>query len=164
MTENLRKNCGSKIPFFPQCTQRNHTQKFLWNRLDRKHVDLTEKYSFFWKTHSTVWKLRKFSLTYFWQKFRQSNGFTKEITKELIWRNISLARENFSFFHTVKQWKSTIKRDYIQKFPSNQLFRTNVDLTGKCSFFCKISDRDFDNVSTLCEREFLIFPHCIMSS
>ena len=24
----------------------------------------------------TVWKLRKFSLTYFWQKFRESNGFS----------------------------------------------------------------------------------------
>ena len=36
----------------------------------------------------TVWKLRKFSLKLFWQKFRESNVFTKEITKELIWRNI----------------------------------------------------------------------------
>ena len=25
----------------------------------------------------TVWKLRKFSLTHFWQKFRENNGFTK---------------------------------------------------------------------------------------
>ena len=30
---------------------------------------------------STVWKLRKFTLTLFWQKSRESNGFTKEITK-----------------------------------------------------------------------------------
>ena len=30
----------------------------------------------------TVWKLRKFTLTHFWQKFRESNGFnTREITK-----------------------------------------------------------------------------------
>ena len=29
----------------------------------------------------TVWKLRKITLTHFWQKFRESNGFTKEITK-----------------------------------------------------------------------------------
>ena len=34
----------------------------------------------------TVWKLQKFSLTPFWQKFRESNCFTKEITKELISR------------------------------------------------------------------------------
>ena len=26
---------------------------------------------------TTVWKLRKFALTYFRQKFRDSNGFTK---------------------------------------------------------------------------------------
>ena len=32
----------------------------------------------------TVWKLREFSLTHFWQKIRESNVFTKEITRELI--------------------------------------------------------------------------------
>ena len=32
----------------------------------------------------TLWKLRKFILTLFWQKFRETNVFTKEITKELI--------------------------------------------------------------------------------
>ena len=41
------------------------------------------------------------SLTHFWQKFREVNSFTKEVTKELISRNIFLVRENFSFFHTV---------------------------------------------------------------
>ena len=29
----------------------------------------------------TVWKLREFTLTHFWKKFRESNSFTKEITK-----------------------------------------------------------------------------------
>ena len=29
----------------------------------------------------TVWKLRKITLTHFWKKFRESNGYTKEITK-----------------------------------------------------------------------------------
>ena len=52
----------------------------------------------------TVWKMLQFSLTHFWQKIREINGFTKEITKELIWRNIFLVRLNFSFFHTVL-WK-----------------------------------------------------------
>ena len=28
-----------------------------------------------------VWKLLKFTLTVFWQKFRETNVFTKEITK-----------------------------------------------------------------------------------
>ena len=31
-----------------------------------------------------VWKLRKFTLTLFWQKFRESNGFTNKITKYLV--------------------------------------------------------------------------------
>ena len=29
----------------------------------------------------TVWQLRKFALTLFWQNFRESNGFTNKITK-----------------------------------------------------------------------------------
>ena len=29
----------------------------------------------------TVWKLRKFTLTVYWQKFRKSTIFTKKITK-----------------------------------------------------------------------------------
>ena len=49
----------------------------------------------------TVLKSRKFTLTLFWQKFRQSNVFTKESTKKVIWRNIFSVRINFSFFHTV---------------------------------------------------------------
>ena len=44
----------------------------------------------------TVWKLLRFSLTHFWQKFRESNVFTKE----LIWGNIFFVRLNFSLFHT----------------------------------------------------------------
>ena len=30
---------------------------------------------------SIVWKLMRFSLTFFWQKFRENNVFTKEITR-----------------------------------------------------------------------------------
>ena len=32
-------------------------------------------------TQYTVWKLQKFTLDLFWQKFRESNGFTNKITK-----------------------------------------------------------------------------------
>ena len=46
-----------------------------------------EKLSNYHTVQYTVWKLQKFSLTLFLQKFRESNGFTKEITKLLIWRN-----------------------------------------------------------------------------
>ena len=52
-------------------------------------------------TKNTVWKLWKFSLALFLKKFHESNGFTIEVTKELISRNIFSVRENFSFFHTV---------------------------------------------------------------
>ena len=40
-------------------------------------ISFTKKYS---TTRRTVWKLQKFSLTHFLQKFRESNGFTKEVT------------------------------------------------------------------------------------
>ena len=54
----------------------------------------------------TVWKLQKFTLTLFWQKIRESNAFTKWITKELIWRKKILVRVSFSFFHSVLPlWK-----------------------------------------------------------
>ena len=43
----------------------------------------------------------KFTLPLFWQKFHESNVYTKDITKELIWWNIFSVRVNFSFFHTV---------------------------------------------------------------
>ena len=45
--------------------------------------------------HCTVWKLRKFTLTLsIWQKFRESNDFTKE----LISRIFISVRVNFTFF------------------------------------------------------------------
>ena len=63
----------------------------------------------------TVWNLRKFSLTLFIQKFRESIVFTKEVTKELISRNIFSARENFTV------WK-------FRKFsPTAKIFR-QIDL------------------------------------
>ena len=40
-----------------------------------------ENFCNFHSVGPTLWKLRKFTLTKFWQKFRESNGFTKEITK-----------------------------------------------------------------------------------
>ena len=34
--------------------------------------------------NSAVWKLWKFTVTHLWQKFRENNVFTKEVTKQLI--------------------------------------------------------------------------------
>ena len=48
----------------------------------------------------TVWKLWKFTVTLFLQKFRESIVFTKVNTKELISRNFFWVTVNFSFFHT----------------------------------------------------------------
>ena len=51
-----------------------------------------------------MWKLRKFAVTLFRQKFRESNVFTKEVTKELISRNIFSLRQFFVFaicFHEI---------------------------------------------------------------
>ena len=47
----------------------------------------------------TMWKLRKFTFTLFWQKCRENNAFTKWITKELIWRKIF-----FFHFSTLCVW------------------------------------------------------------
>ena len=49
---------------------------------------------------STVWKLQKFPLVIFLilQKFRESNGFTNEITKALIWRKIFFGNSKFFIF------------------------------------------------------------------
>ena len=58
--------------------------------------------------NGTVRKSRKFILTLFWQKFRESNGFTRS----LIWRNI--------FSMRVKQEREE-KFTATQFFPSNQL-------------------------------------------
>ena len=52
-----------------------------------------------------VWKIQKFPLTRLWLNFSESNGFTIEVTKEVIWRNISLLRVNFSFSTLWVDWK-----------------------------------------------------------
>ena len=67
--------------------------KYLSSTFFSKNVAFTE---FFPKKCES--KLRKFSLILFWQKFREINSITKEVTKELISRNIFSVRENFAFF------------------------------------------------------------------
>ena len=67
------------------------------------------------------------SLSLLWRKFRESNVFTKEITKELIWRNFLRMTVNFSFFHTVllshhriflpKLWERTVFTKYFTIHP-----------------------------------------------
>ena len=65
-----------------------------------------------WKIHSVLWKLRKFTVILFWQIFRESNVFTKENTKELIWRKKILGESAL--------WNEEFTA--TQFFPSNQLW------------------------------------------
>ena len=46
-----------------------------------------------------MWKLRKFTLTLFWQNFRENNTFTEVVTKELISRFFFGESEFFVFPH-----------------------------------------------------------------
>ena len=57
--------------------------------------------SFSMQYYITVWKIRKFTLTHFQQKFRESIVSTKEVTKELISRNIFSISEFLVFPHCV---------------------------------------------------------------
>ena len=103
---------GSEFLVFPQCDTQNcgnydrsfsamiFSQKFCQinallknftiNRFDGKNSRGSEILVFphtQWHT-LTVWKLRKFSLTLFSQKFRESNCFTKEITTLRYWIDV----------------------------------------------------------------------------
>ena len=49
-----------------------------------------------WLHQRTVWKLLKFTLPLFSQKFRESNVFTKVVAKELLSQNVFWVRVNFS--------------------------------------------------------------------
>ena len=70
-----------------------------------------------------MWKLQEFTLTVFCQKFRESNVFTKELTIQLISRNIfSCEREFLVFPHCVP--KSDLQTYEIQ-YP----------------FLCKLDDK-----------------------
>ena len=52
-----------------------------------------------------MWKIRNFTLTKFWQKFREINFFTINKQYNFSSRNIFQVRVNFSIFHTVeKEW------------------------------------------------------------
>ena len=72
----------------------------------------------------TIWKLRKFSLILFSQKFRENNGFTKEVTKnkeELISRNIFWMRIIlFIFIHCGSDaFENYIDNRYMWKCSAN---------------------------------------------
>ena len=111
------------------------------------------------KNMVTLWKLRKFSLTFFWQKFRETNGFTKEITKELISRNIFSVRENFRNFHTV-MGHYVVKREihcHAIFFSSNQLrvkfFSKKLISRNFCEKMVAVNFRNFHT----CTRHYAVW-------
>ena len=80
------------------------TLSFYFSTLWRKIYEITALW---------VWKLQKFTFTHLWQKFVKVTD-TKEITEELIWRNIFSERVNF-FFHIVQSG------NYVTIFPIFQI-------------------------------------------
>ena len=107
----------------------------------------------------TVWKLWKFSLTLFYQiKIRESDDFTKEVTGDLILRNIFFVTENFSYFHTVSQsskpilalwcvWEDPAKYILCGPVISDKYLSHSVEKWKIISHFNFI-------ISTLCEMFF----------
>ena len=71
--------------------------------------------------HSTVWKLQKFCLILFSQKFRESNG----LIKLLIWRFFLSVRDNFSFFLSLSP------QSFFAKISWNHGF-TKKEITKYC--------------------------------
>jgi len=75
-----------------------------------------------WKNISwNMWKWRKFTLTLFWQKFRESNCFTTKVTKELISRNIFFLWHWISSFSTL--WIVNIRKCYFDIFDFGEFLK-----------------------------------------
>ena len=116
----------------------------------------------FRKIHSVVWKFRKFSLTLFWQKFRENNVFIEQNTKELIWWIFFPVRLNFSHFHSTV-WKN-------EKFGLTEKIFRQINSLVICLVkpllsrnFCRKSVRlkfhNFHTVSRITLRKLLKFTH-----
>ena len=115
--------------------------------------------------------VRGFSLTHFWQKFRESNGFTKQITKELIWRKISLVtlvRENICNFHSVVSElrapvsvpKASHFTEFLQVNCDSQCWNHSVEFTKIYSYvvLAKLSWKQHLTEKNLVRVKFSFFP------
>ena len=115
----------------------------------------------FWKTDFTKFfennsSHRNFSLlTHFWQKFRETNVFTKEITLELISRNI-FRWERISHFSKVVRISDNLICKNSVKVTSLvvncYLFSRNILLTFSKFFFAK-----WERISLSSTLFFLVF-------
>ena len=76
--------------------------------------------------HTLLWKLLKFTLTIFSQIFRESNTFTKEITKALIWRNIFWWDQSFRFSTLCAAHWRFLSHFFCKKFRENNVFPMEI--------------------------------------
>ena len=99
---------------YPYLFSRNFCQKSERNFLEFPHIAF----------YST---LGVFTLMYFWEKFRESYGFTKLISRELIWQNIFDTKQlsQTQTTHTVEimQIYSHSILTKISKFRENDIFK-----------------------------------------
>ena len=112
---------------------------------------------------------------------------SRNVYENFLWMKVNWYLHYFFEIQSVKLTKWKLKLwNWKRLSSSNRLFRRKKQVWDfmiylfYCKYYCTSSPRnfwrddnskiqtvlpdDFDNVSTLCEREFLIFPHCIMSS
>ena len=88
----------------------------------------------------TVWKLWKFTLTFFWQKFCENNCFTKDITKELIWRKKISVKVILTLFQPL------LSQNFCQN--SMRAIFCNFHTVNVCSeIFCCLDIKLFSNLS-----------------
>ena len=75
----------------------------------------------------TVFEYFGISLSRFCQKFRERNAFTKEVTIELISRNIFSVRENFLLFHKVTWSVMKLTNFLVLRLILRQIILLNVE-------------------------------------
>ena len=66
-------------------------------------------------TPFTVWKLREFSLTHFWQKFRESNVFTKHSVEKSSKTRSLVFTENYNFFRQCNDFTKEVTKEIISR-------------------------------------------------
>ena len=122
----------------------------IWRDISSVRVNV----SFFHAVHSV--EIAKILSHTFLQKFRESNGFSKEITRQLLWRIFLLARENFLFFHNVSALCICGKVEFTltnfqQKLREINLFRTLFKWMRESTIFYLESGK-FSSHPKICEN------------
>ena len=111
-------------------------REFFWKNFNNSTDFSKEHWHCF---HSTVWKLRKFTITLFWWKFRESILFTKEVTKSWFHEIFCVEREFLVFPHdkTVLKLREFFLTHFWQKFRESNGFTKELiwrNIFGKRQF------------------------------